>query len=187
MKHIKGQGKLNKRHARWLEFIETFPYVIKYKKGKENVVADALSRRYTLLSTLSTRLLGFEHIKDLYACDADFAELFLACEKKSCDKFYRVDGFLFRENRLCAPQCSLRELLVREAHGGGLMGHFGVKKTLEVLHEHFFWPKMKHDVERICSKCITCKRLNLEFCHMVCIHHYQCLVNLGLIYQWILC
>ncbi|KAF7815003.1 putative gag-pol polyprotein [Senna tora] len=26
------QGKLNKRHARWLEFIETFPYVIKNKK-----------------------------------------------------------------------------------------------------------------------------------------------------------
>ena len=38
------------------------------------------------------------------------------------------------------------------------MGHFGVKKTLDVLHEHFFWPKMKHDVERICSKCMTCKR-----------------------------
>ena len=32
-----------------MEFIETFPYVIKYKQGKENVVADALSRRYTLL------------------------------------------------------------------------------------------------------------------------------------------
>ena len=158
LKHIKGQGKLNKRHARWLEFIETFPYVIRYKKGKENVVADALSRRYTLLSTLNTRLLGFEHIKDLYACDVDFAELFLACEKKAHDKYYRVDGYLFRENRLCVPKCSLRELLVREAHGGGLMGHFGVKKTLDVLHEHFFWPKMKHDVNRICAKCITCKR-----------------------------
>ncbi|XP_028785068.1 uncharacterized protein LOC114740980 [Neltuma alba] len=114
LKHIKGQGKLNKRHARWLEFIETFPYVIRYKKGKENVVADALSRR--------------------------------------------IDGYLFKENRLCVPQCSLRELLVREAHGGGLMGHFGVKKTLDVLHEHFFWPKMKRDVERICAKCITCKK-----------------------------
>ena len=39
------QGKLNKRHASWLKFIETFPYVIKYKQGKENVVADALSCR----------------------------------------------------------------------------------------------------------------------------------------------
>ncbi|CAA7030781.1 unnamed protein product [Microthlaspi erraticum] len=75
LKHLKGQQKLNKRHARWVEFIETFPYVIKYKKGKDNVVADALSRRYTLLSTLDAKLLGFEQIKDLYASDSDFAEI----------------------------------------------------------------------------------------------------------------
>uniref|UniRef100_A0A2N9G5I5 Protein DETOXIFICATION n=1 Tax=Fagus sylvatica TaxID=28930 RepID=A0A2N9G5I5_FAGSY len=44
LKHLKGQGKLNQRHARWLEYIETFPYVIRYKQGKENIVTDALSR-----------------------------------------------------------------------------------------------------------------------------------------------
>ena len=32
----------------------------------------------------------------------------------------------------------MRELVVREAHSGGLMRHFGVKKTLDTLHEHFF-------------------------------------------------
>jgi len=52
----------------------------------------------------------------------------------------------------------MRELLVREAHGGGLMGHFSVVKTLDVLHEHFYWPKMKKDVQRICDKCITCRK-----------------------------
>uniref|UniRef100_A0A2N9IBT6 RNA-directed DNA polymerase n=1 Tax=Fagus sylvatica TaxID=28930 RepID=A0A2N9IBT6_FAGSY len=35
LKHLKGQHKLNKRHARWVEFIETFPYVIRYKKGDD--------------------------------------------------------------------------------------------------------------------------------------------------------
>jgi hypothetical protein len=49
LKHLKGQGKLNKRHAKWVEFIKTFPYVIKYKQGKENIVADALLCRYVLL------------------------------------------------------------------------------------------------------------------------------------------
>ena len=43
LKYIKGQIKFNKRHAKWSEFIEPFPYVIKYIKGKENVVADTLS------------------------------------------------------------------------------------------------------------------------------------------------
>ena len=38
------------------------------------------------------------------------------------------------------------------------MGHFGVRKTLDVLHEHFFLPKMKRDVERACARCITCRQ-----------------------------
>jgi hypothetical protein len=158
LKHLKGQGKLNKRHAQWMEFIETFPYVIKYKQGKENIVADALSRRYALISTLNAKLLGFEYVKELYVNDDDFASVFAACEKAAFGKFYRIDGYLFRENRLCVPNSSMRELLVREAHGGGLMGHFGVRKTLDVLHEHFFWPKMKRDVERVCSRCVTCRQ-----------------------------
>jgi len=29
LKHLKGQGKLSRRHAKWVEFIETFLYVIK--------------------------------------------------------------------------------------------------------------------------------------------------------------
>jgi hypothetical protein len=153
LKHLKGQGKLNRRHAQWMEFIETFPYVIKYKQGKENIVADALSRRYALIATLNAKLLGFEYIND-----DDFASVFAACEKAAFGKFYRLDGYLFRENRLCVPNSSMRELLVREARGGGLMGHFGVRKTLDVLHEHFFLPKMKRDVERVCSRCVTCRQ-----------------------------
>jgi hypothetical protein len=141
LKHLKGQGKLNKRHAKWVEFIETFPYVIKYKQGKENIVADALSRRYAIVSTLNAKLLGFEYVKELYANDDDFASVYGACEKAAFGKFYRLDGYLFRGNQLCVPNSSMRELLVREAHGGDLMGHFGVRKTLDVLHEHFFFAK----------------------------------------------
>ncbi|KAI5409111.1 hypothetical protein KIW84_054787 [Lathyrus oleraceus] len=81
LKHLKGQGKLNKRHAKWVEFLEQFPYVIKHKKGKSNVVADALSRRHVLLSTLETKVFGLEHIKYLYKSDLEFSSKFLACEQ----------------------------------------------------------------------------------------------------------
>jgi hypothetical protein len=43
LKYLKGQGKLSRRHAKWVEFIETFLFVIKYKQGQENMVANALS------------------------------------------------------------------------------------------------------------------------------------------------
>ena len=64
LKYLKSQHNLNKRHAKWVKFIESFPYVIKYKKGKDNVVADALSRKLTLLLTrLDFHVLGLEEIK----------------------------------------------------------------------------------------------------------------------------
>lgn len=45
LKHLKGQSKLNRRHAKWVEFLETFPYVIKFKRGNVNIVAYAGMRK----------------------------------------------------------------------------------------------------------------------------------------------
>ena len=159
LKHIKSQAKLNRRHAKWVEFIETFPYVIKHKKGKENVIADALSRRYTMLSQLDFKIFGLETIKDQYVHDADFKDVMQNCkEGRMWNKFVVNDGFVFRANKLCIPASSVRLLLLQEAHGGGLMGHFGVKKTEDVLATHFFWPKMRRDVERFIARCTTCQK-----------------------------
>ncbi|XP_027157552.1 uncharacterized protein LOC113759187 [Coffea eugenioides] len=38
LKYLKAQHTLSKKHARWIAFVESFPYVIKYKAGKSNVV-----------------------------------------------------------------------------------------------------------------------------------------------------
>src|SRR3954466_9776865 len=78
LKFVKTQVSLNKRHAKWVEFIESFPYVVKYKKGRENVVADALSRKNsTLLTQLDFHIIGLDEIKDLYAQDSFFGPIFI--------------------------------------------------------------------------------------------------------------
>ncbi|WVZ76705.1 hypothetical protein U9M48_024657 [Paspalum notatum var. saurae] len=159
LKHIRSQVKLNRRHAKWVEFIESFPYVIKHKKGKDNVIADALSRRYTMLLQLDHRIFGLESIKEQYAYDEGFKDIMLHCkEGRTWDKYVINDGFVFRANRLCIPVGSVRLLLLQEAHGGGLMGHFGAKKTEAVLSAHFIWPKMRRDIERFVSRCTTCQK-----------------------------
>lgn len=124
LKHLKRQNKLNRQHTKWMEFIETFPCIIKCKQVNKNVVINLLSSRYALLSTLNARLLGFEFLKDLYANDPDFSTIHKPCERLLFDKFYKQDGYLFWVNRLCVPTCFLCKLLIREAYGGGLMGHF---------------------------------------------------------------
>jgi hypothetical protein len=86
---------LNKRHAKWSEFIKSFPYVIKYIKGKENVVADALSRKCMLVHQLELNVIGFEHIKDLYANDVSFAIPYAKClTHKTWEKYYLKDDYL---------------------------------------------------------------------------------------------
>ena len=59
------------------------------------MVANALSRRYALISTFDTKLLGFEYIKELYPLDQDFCEEYRNCEEKAMGKFFGHEGFLF--------------------------------------------------------------------------------------------
>ena len=38
------------------------------------------------------------------------------------------------------------------------MGHFGAKKSESVLVDHFFWPRMRCDVERYAMRCGICHK-----------------------------
>ena len=44
LKYLLNQPKLNARQARWLAFLSEYDFEIQHIKGKENKVADALSR-----------------------------------------------------------------------------------------------------------------------------------------------
>jgi hypothetical protein len=157
LKYLKSQGKLKHRHAKWIEFIETFPYVVKHKKEKDNIVVDALSRRCPFVTQLGAKVFDLESIKILYSSDHDFKHTFSMCiNGMGWDKFYMNDGFLFRANKLCIPACSIPNVLLQESHASGLAGHFGVQKTLDMLGDHFFWPHMRHDVQRYVERCTTC-------------------------------
>jgi hypothetical protein len=93
LKYLKGQAILNHCHAKWVEFIKTFPYIVKYKKGKDNVVADALSQRNVLLNQLEVKVLGLENLKEIYV------------------------GTMLRRRRSCRKRQLRLKLPVRDAEG----------------------------------------------------------------------
>ena len=59
--------------------------------------------------------------------------------------FLGTMNFLFKDKILFVSNCLMHELLASEAHGGRLLWHFGITKTIEVLYEHFYWPNIKRD------------------------------------------
>ena len=131
------QPNLSKKHAKWVEYLQIFNFVLKHINGQSNKVVDALSRKRILVQESQIQELGFDFLKELYETDSDFKEAFEACKNpilgdrsKWLDYFIQ-DGLLFKKNQLCIPNYSMRENLIEEKHSGGLTGHFGREKTLE--------------------------------------------------------
>ena len=116
-----------------------------------------------MLSQLDFKIFGLETIKEQYVHDADFKDVLVNCkEGTKWNKFVLNDGFVFRANKICIPASSVHLLLLQEAHGEGLMGLFGVKKTEDILGGHFFWPRMRTDVERFVARCTTYQKAKLR-------------------------
>jgi hypothetical protein len=80
LQFITRKEKLNQRHAKWIEFLHNFTFVIKHISGIDKKVFDALSRRCLILQEFQVKTLGFEHLKDMYCDDLDFRESYKACE-----------------------------------------------------------------------------------------------------------
>ena len=101
-------------------------------------MADALSRKHSLLSSMEVRVIGFATFKDLYENDVDFRGVWTSCQQGSFQPFSIFDGFLFKNSALCVPCCSLRLTILAEANGGALGGHFGRDKTLALVLANFY-------------------------------------------------
>eukprot|EP00253_Pinus_taeda_P016899 PITA_16899 len=142
------QHKLNHKHIKWVEYLQSFTFVLKHINRQVNKVADALSKRVSLLQESTIQVLGFEHLKDLYQTDANFKEAYEACQNpllrnNSLWLDYNLqEELLFKGGQLCIPKCSMRENNIQEKHSGGLAGHVSIDKTLDQLSHFYYWSKM---------------------------------------------
>ncbi|XP_078445569.1 uncharacterized protein LOC144714662 [Wolffia australiana] len=127
-----------------------------HKKGKDNVVADALSRRAHMLNIMRVKVLGFETIRDGYDSCPDFVPI-ITRVRQGPSRDYRdyvlTDDYLFYQNRLCVPRTSLRDFLICKCHVGGLSGHFRREKTISTVEYQFYWPSLKRDISNIITQC----------------------------------
>ncbi|XP_028556926.1 uncharacterized protein LOC110109044 [Dendrobium catenatum] len=158
LQFINSQRTINRLHARWIMFLQRFSFTIKHKPGKDNRVADALSRKTVLLTKLQTEITGLECLKELYETDPDFGTIWKQCiDSLPCDGYSIRHGFLFKQDLLCIPVSSWRQQLIREAHGGGLAAHIGRDNTLRQLQCRFFWPRIRRDTFRLVDSCPVCQ------------------------------
>ncbi|KAE8978674.1 hypothetical protein PR001_g24775 [Phytophthora rubi] len=170
----------DERMAQWLSFFAEYNFTVEYKAGKQNVLADALSRRpdYELahLAYLESPL--YELIREAYAADDDLAGLvealsapdkaveLTARQRSRLHRYSVVEGLLYYqvdggdEPRIVVPNDEdLRHRVLYEAHDTPLSGHLGREKTSTSVTRNFWWPHMYKWVRKYVQTCETCQRV----------------------------
>ena len=62
--------------------------------------------------------------------------------------------------RVILPQDeALQAKIILEAHEPPFCGHFGAKRTCEIVSRNFWWPRLQEDVERLVCTCDVCQRV----------------------------
>jgi hypothetical protein len=92
----------------------------------------------------------------LYQQDPEFATTYqLLGTYVIVTDFHIQDKILCHLVHLFFPT-SERANMVWEAHYSWMVGHFGVEKIVDVLHKHFYWPKLRQDVSKYIKSFTTC-------------------------------
>ena len=109
---------------------------------------------------MSAEVIRFERLREEHDSYPNFEKIYVTLRDGSVremDDFLLQGSYLFRFRKLCIPRTSLRDFLSWEIYAGGLTGHFGQNKTIDVVEHLFYWPSLKKDVTKIVSQCRTCQ------------------------------
>ena len=106
LQYIFTQPNLNARQRRWMEFLCEYDFEMKYIQGKENVVADALSRRRHAISLMTLSVYLRSQILQALPTDSWYQELCREIdsgrplEGKFSDYVLESDGLLRHSGRI---------------------------------------------------------------------------------------
>ena len=123
LRHFLTQKDLNERKQKWVSNIKAYNFDIEYVKGRNNIVAYALSRRPSIslmdiAKDWKNMLLG-QYAKDKFACD-------VLDGIKGDDNYRIVNGMTYyKVIDYLVQDSKLKYNFLQESHDSPLTGHRG--------------------------------------------------------------
>lgn len=160
------------RKRRLMEYINDYDFLIRYFLKKDNVVANALSKKIVTLAVMTdermlmeqfrdlnldvqpsgetmllTNMFAFEpivisRIKENQRNDMKIAKIFEQIAKRS--RFEVVDSILYFRGRLWVPDIDgLQDEIMMEAYHTRYLIHLASTKMIQNLKDRYWWKNMK--------------------------------------------
>ena len=150
------------RETRWLIYICQFDFSFRFIEGKNNHIADLLSRNiYAIADDRHTAIVTSTLRESLITEQNNCTEIGrYKIPTDECIKLQKISGifcqFIKGRYRPFVPK-NLRYDVISRLHN---MNHLGCTKTVNLVSERFVWPHLKSDVKNFvksCEACQTCK------------------------------
>ncbi|GMI70373.1 hypothetical protein HRI_000706600 [Hibiscus trionum] len=162
LKHLLEQKLTTTVQKKGLTKLLGLDFVIKYRKGKSNLVGDALSRAYdpeAELLQLTATLITPTWVSDIessYISNALAQKLItaLAIDNNFVYEWTYTKRILRYKTRVyVADHGPLRAHLINTLDDSPVGGHSGIQATYQRLRSYFYWPGLKSAVTTYVQSC----------------------------------
>ena len=180
IRYLANKPVTNGRITRWLILLQEFDITIRDRPGKENPVADFLSRIPKSVETAAVEdQFPDEHLFAVAVQTPWYADVanYLAVGKlpkhltpnewkqivQRSNRFSWVGGYLFHtgadmEIRRCIREDEIFDIL-KACHDGPCVGHFAERRTThKVLQTGYYWPTIFKDAKKFVQAYDSCQR-----------------------------
>jgi len=146
---------INPRIARWAMFLQNYSYVIEHRPGSRMQHVDALSRCKQVMVLEACTFNQTLAINQ--GTDPDIKTIFECLEKSEHPLFELRNGLVYRksnERLLFYVPAGMCEQVIRSCHDE--MCHVGESKTIELIKQVYWFPKLAERVKKYINSCLKC-------------------------------
>jgi hypothetical protein len=170
LKYFLEQRLSSEEQQKWVTKILGYDFEIVYKKGKQNVVADALSRKDEDVEAFLCAISIIQpdwiiEARDEWKNDEKVWTLIqrLQQDSSASDTFtWKNDSLWYKDRLYLCKNSQLKQKVLLELHTSPVGGHSGFLKTYHRVKKDFFWDGLKTDVQRFVAECLVCQQNKVE-------------------------
>ncbi|KAL5796687.1 hypothetical protein ACOSQ2_001507 [Xanthoceras sorbifolium] len=179
LRHLLQQKIVTPEQQKFMVKLLGFEYDIVYQPGKENKVADALSRKegspmmWTVYEEESPGLAAlsgaewkiWDKIREAVKMDAKTQEICRKMENKDegVERYKINNGLVYYKSYLYVPDVpGLRHEILAHFHESKEGGHSGWLRTYMKIKHFFYWEGLKSEVKKKVMECDTCQKVKYD-------------------------